>query len=87
VLVGEAVFLIRPLIWVVVGEAVFIIMFFSKQVFHVVAIGLIVVCQNQWSDLHAETQPKRLSDLGRNLRLANTRYIEDHYNLTEQPCT
>jgi len=85
VLVGEAVFLIRPLIWVVVGEAVFIIMFFSKQAFHVVAIGLIVVCQNQWSDLHAETQPKRLSNLVRNLRLANTRYIEDHYNVTEQP--
>ena len=75
----------RPLIRVVVGENAGIIMFFSKQAFHVVAIGLIVVCQNQWSDLHAETQPKRLSNLVRNLRLANTRYIEDHYNVTEQP--
>jgi len=77
----------RPLIRVVVGENAGIIIFFSKQAFHAVVIGLIVVCQNQWSDLHAETQPKGLSDLARNLRLANTRYIEDHYNLTEQPCT
>ena len=63
------------------------IIIFFKQAFHVVAIGLTVVSQNQWSDLHAETQPKRLSNLARNLRLANTRYIEDHYNLTEQSCT